>query len=157
MMSSDDTKKTIAILNSSWPGKPLDKMAAAMWGAELSRYPLPDVLRVLRTLMRTEKWRPGLAQILKPLAPASRIPSAYAAFETVWDQIPKQPRVGGELELRAVNRLGGWHVLGNWELTKREWHFKAFKEAYEDLVDSKKATDLRSIAGGRQQALGEAK
>ena len=153
-MTQDDIEEVIAILDSGWPSKPLGELAAGLWGAELSRYSLPDVLRVLNTLMRTEKWRPSLAQILKPLAPPSQIKSAYAAFETVCNQIPKRVREVSALEQRAVERLGGWSALGSWPIADRHWYSKAFKEVYDDLATGVRDDELRSIGAGWQRALG---
>jgi hypothetical protein len=157
-MTGLQVAKCIAFISSSWGNKPLDKVAAETWGAELLPYPFDGVIATLRALLLTQDWRPSLAQILKPIAPASEVKSAEAAFETVWGQIGEahEDRKVSSLEQRAVDRLGKWKALGQWQLDKRHFHLKAFREVYDDLVDSGRATELRAIAGGQQRAIGGA-
>lgn len=152
-MTNEETAMCVAFISSSWGNKPLDKVAAGTWGAELARYPFEQVIATLRALLREQDWRPSLAQILEPLAPASEVKSAEAAFETVWGQIDERPRVVSALEEMAVKRLGGWGVIGNWPIDKRHFHLRDFREVYDDLVDSARATELRAVAGGGQKAL----
>ena len=154
-MTSTQVAECLAWINSSWNNrKPLNEVSARTWGAEIRIYPFERVITVLRVLLREQDWRPSLAQILKPLAPDSQVKSAHAAFETVWKQISERPRKVSELEQRAVDRLGGWHVLGNWPIADRHWHSKAFAEVYDDLAGGVRADGLRAMGAGRQRALG---
>jgi hypothetical protein len=64
------------------------------------------------------------------------------AFQLVWSKISSvgyygTPELPNEVGL-AVQRLGGWkHICNTWQLSKRDWHYKAFREVYGNVVDTK--------------------
>ncbi len=149
-MHDDDVDAVFKYINGAWPVRPLTVDTMAVWGAALCDHEATAVMGVLQNLAQTEEWRPSLAQILAPLAPDSEVKSAEAAFETVWGQLDERPRTVSDLEERAVKRLGGWDVIGKWPLDKRHFHLRTFREVYDDLVDSGRATELRAIAGGQK-------
>lgn len=154
-MNSAEAKQILAVLNSSWPGKPLDPVAARMWGSKLLKHDAVAVMRVIDTLMETEEWRPILAQILKLLTSDPEVKSASAAFEAVWSQVSKRPPQVSALEQRAVDRLGGWGVLRGWLIDERHWHAKRFEDVYSDLLDEERNRGLRAVAAGEQRAIGD--
>lgn len=153
-MNSDEAKQILAVLNSSWPGKPIDPVAARMWGSKLLKHDAVAVMRVIDSLMETEEWRPSLAQILKLLTSDPEQKTASAAFESVWSQVSKRPPQVSALEQRAVDRLGGWGVLRNWMIDERHWHAKRFEDVYGDLLDEERNRGLRAVVSGQQRALG---
>lgn len=68
--------------------------ARALWGAELSRRPLEPVMRVLASLLRTERWRPSLADILARVASNER--RARALSQGQQAALPAAPPVAPE-------------------------------------------------------------
>ena len=152
-MRNEHVIQVLAFLNESWANKPLGAATMAVWGSELGKHDYRAVLTVLQDLVRTQEWRPSLAQILKPLLADPDRKSASAAFETVWGQINKRPREVSELEAQAVQRLGGWPIIGNWQLDQRHWHAKQFAAVYDELTEDARGEELRALASG-QRALG---
>jgi hypothetical protein len=153
-MTSEEAKRVMDVINSSWQSKPLDEIAARIWMNKLAKHDARAVMRVVSRLVETEKWRPSLAQILEPLLAKPDVKSAAAAFESVWKQIGKRVRCVTLLEERAVKRLGGWSALGQWQLDDRHWHAKRFAEVYDELVAGSRSDNLRELAqGGDRRAL----
>lgn len=159
-MTNEETAQCVAFINSSWNSKPLDKVACRTWGAELKPYPFDVIIGVLRSLLRTSEWRPSLFAILAAIDVGPKVKSVQEAFDDVCKQINKRAsdRVVTDLEAEAVRRLGGWRILGQWQLDARTWNFKAFREVYDDLAAQAKQSELRALASGDgQRALPEAK
>lgn len=64
------------------------------------------------------------------------------AFDLLWRKIGavgslNKPELPNEIGL-AVERLGGWvFICNNWTDDKKNWHEKAFREAYMNLTEAK--------------------
>jgi hypothetical protein len=152
-MTGDEAKKVMEAINTGWPGKPIEEIAARIWMSKFMKHDARAVMRVVSRLIESEKWRPSLAQILEPLLVKPVVKTAAAAFESVCEQIGRRPRVVTELEERAVRRLGGWGALGQWQLEERHWHAKRFVEVYDELVAGARSEDMRAIASGERRAI----
>lgn len=151
-MANDEVTKILALIDECWAGKPLGKVAKGVWGAELSRYAYEAVMAVLRTMVRTHKFRPALAEILAPLEGGPDT-SATAAFANVWEQINRRPRKVTPLEEETVRRLGGWTTIGLWRVDEVHFHRQRFVETYNDVIAGADSDRLRQLGSGERPAL----
>lgn len=134
-MRNEEVGQVIQFLNSMWANKPLDQIAAGVWGSELREFQFDDVMANLRQLAREQNWRPALAQILKPLVPKPEGKEPGQVFADICEQITKRPPVVSAAESEAVRRLGGWDVLRAWQLDDLHWHEKRFRVIWAELCE----------------------
>lgn len=137
-MDNRETANCIKFLSASWPQKPIDTETAAIWGAELRRFQVADVMAALKGLLRTSRWRPSLAEIIEPLVASGPDESASEAFASVWKAIGRVGRSGrpelSERAARAVLHMGGWSAIcATWTIDERNWHRKEFLKEFEEL------------------------
>jgi hypothetical protein len=144
-MADDEVTKILAFISECWAGKPLGKVARGVWGAELAGHDYGAVMAVLRTMVRTHKFRPALAEILAPLR-RSEEDSATAAFAHVWNEINSRPRQVTAAEEETVRRLGGWDVIGLWRLDEVHFHRQRFVETYRDVAEAVESNRIRVLA-----------
>ncbi len=122
-MNGTEAKNVIHAINTFWRQHPLDEPAAKLWMMELVDFDFDDVMAVIRSLARTQKWAPALAEIIGPLATDDRQTPAElfnlvkqlagSSDETRAKCLPPE---GHE----AVKRMGGWSRIGM--STERDMH-----------------------------------
>ena len=153
-MQHEQVTEILTFINASWANmKPLPREAAAVWGSELAKQDYEAVLAVLKDLVRTSKFRPSLAEILAPIW-APKEASAGEAFANIWDRIGRRGDVT-DLEAKAVRHLGGWDVLGQWQIDERHFHYARFVEIWKDLLAEQRGEELRALAANERPALAE--
>lgn len=73
-MRDFEVDQVLDAIDGSFAGRPVfgtrsdPTPTRALWGAELSRLPFEPAMRVVASLLRTERWRPPLADIIARVA-----------------------------------------------------------------------------------------
>ena len=157
-MDNRETHSVIQFLNASWTAKPMDPQTAAVWGAELKAFDYADVMRSIRALLRTSKWRPSLAEIIELIVVDEDPETASEAFVEVWKEIGRVGRAGtpklSERAAKAVRHMGGWaSICATWTNAQKNWHRKEFCKEFDDIeaIENRHSKIALAAAPSRQQ------
>lgn len=159
-MKNKEVEEVMEFLNEAWSAKPLSEAKVRIWGTELAPFDQGAVMRVLRHLARTSKFRPMLSEIIEPLTAGDKV-SISAVFAKVLRAASLYPP-GHRNEhfdataVETIRRLGGWDTIGKWDLKDRQWREKDFLRIYSEVVehDADRAEHemVRSIGSGGKSA-----
>lgn len=99
-MTDAEVDQVLDTIDGSFAGRPVfgtrqePTPTRALWGAELSRMPFEAVMRVIASMLRTERWRPPLADIIARVA--SKQAKRHRAIASQQAALPAAPYVSPE-------------------------------------------------------------
>lgn len=138
MMTPDEWKDCVALINTYWGNQQLDDTQTAIFYTKVGQFDQAVMLATINDLAEKSKWRPSLAELLESVQGTDPEFMIYLdAFKMVKQQIYsvgsyKQPSFPDHPEImRAVNMIG-WQQLCGYDLDKENFMVDRFKIAYDE-------------------------
>lgn len=146
-VNKNQARTIVRMLNSGWPQRPLTEETSTLWAGLIMGLDFKACHGAVRSLTATAKFRPSLAEVMELANLKPKRETASEAFQSVlaslaYGRNSRAKRIS-ERASAAVRALGGWGVVGTWQVSSMSFHQRDFTRVFEDVTD--RADDDRRL------------